>query len=290
MLEADGDLLTTEDLRRLAEAQVDVVRRVIELQVRGRRILPGNTEDGNVSAPRHHAPRTRHDVTVEHALRFRTYMLREQKYRISQKKKIVKAVDGYWSGIASVEERRRKEEERRIRTGAREIAKLVKSKWKLAVKVSCHVGFLACSLIATSIQVIHMRKQAEAKVEQERLGREQLKKILERSENMLKNRKKEKGKPRREDSETSMGKSNSHYVRIILDAFPASQLSLRNNSRPNLPYMSFTPVKLQTILMLTTQTMRRLQRWTSKRRKPPRHTKKAERRTTDLVQKSRRPC
>jgi helicase SWR1 len=141
MLEADGDLLTKEDLRRMAEAQVEVVRRVIELQVRGRRILPGHTEDGNGPAPRHHAPRTRHDATVEHALRFRTYMLREQKYRISQKKKIVKAVDGYWSGIASVEERRRKEEERRIRTGAREIAKLIKSKWKLAIKVSFHIAF-----------------------------------------------------------------------------------------------------------------------------------------------------
>lgn len=51
-----------------------------------------------------------------------------------------------------------------------------------------------------------MRKQAEAKAEQERLGREHLKKILERSENMLKNRKREKAKPRRDDSQMSTGK------------------------------------------------------------------------------------
>lgn len=51
-----------------------------------------------------------------------------------------------------------------------------------------------------------MRKQAEAKAEQERLGREHLKKILERSENMLKNRKREKAKPRREGSQMSTGK------------------------------------------------------------------------------------
>lgn len=50
-----------------------------------------------------------------------------------------------------------------------------------------------------------MRKQAEAKAEQERLGRENLKKILERSENMLKSRKRVETKSAREGSQASLG-------------------------------------------------------------------------------------
>jgi hypothetical protein len=53
---------------------------------------------------------------------------------------------------------------------------------------------------------VRSKKQAEAKAEQGRIGREHMRKILERSENMIKNRgrrKRIKDKPKRDMSEVS---------------------------------------------------------------------------------------
>lgn len=136
MLEADGEVLTDDELQSMAEAQVNVVRRVIELQMRGRRILGPDPDGGNAAVPLSHVSQPHHSAIHDHALRYRAHMLREQKFKSNQLKKIVKAVQGYWNGIASREERRAKDEERRARAGAREIAKAVKAKWKLAANVS----------------------------------------------------------------------------------------------------------------------------------------------------------
>lgn len=70
-----------------------------------------------------------------------------------------------------------------------------------------------------------MKKQAEAKAEQERLGREHLRKILERSENMIKKRKRGKKKSRREESQLSEGELNTVANATVSKALLVSSFS-----------------------------------------------------------------
>jgi hypothetical protein len=210
MLEPDGELVSDEELGRRAKHQVEIKRKVAALRELGRTTSghsPSKTASSAVSrpqGPRTQGLRSHHTLLLDDVLRRRAHLLREEKQKTSQLKKIVKAVNSYWSGIASAEERRIKEEERKLKALARDAAKAIKGKWKLAVNVSLReMSGAFCWYI---VQVVRSKKQAEAKAEQERIGCEHMRKILERSENMIKNRgrrKRIKDKPKRDMSEVS---------------------------------------------------------------------------------------
>lgn len=136
-LEANGPVLTEEEMSRMAQKRVDLQRKVAALRELGRTMTGQSPTKSNTSAPsRSQLPRSHHALLLDDALRFHAHMLREEKQKISRVKKIVKAVNGYWSALASRKDRRIKDAERKVRAGARNVAKLVRAKWKLAVQVS----------------------------------------------------------------------------------------------------------------------------------------------------------
>lgn len=151
MLESDEELISDEELNRRAQHQVDIKRKVAALRELGL-TATGQSPTKNTSSavsrpqgPPTKGLRSHHTLLVDDALRRRAHLLREEKQKSSQLKKIVKAVNSYWSGLASAEERRIKEEERKLKALARDAAKAIRAKWKLAVNVSlCQMSGVSC--------------------------------------------------------------------------------------------------------------------------------------------------
>lgn len=130
----------------------------------GGRPLPppgGRADGGGIS---------RHDAMLEHLVFVHRGVIGEGKARMAGAKKVGRLVLGYWDREGGREERERKQGERERRNGARALAKIVRAKWKLAVNV------------------VRAKLKEEEQRERERLGKEHLDAMLERSGTLLNKR------------------------------------------------------------------------------------------------------
>lgn len=124
-----------------------------------------------------------HSALLAHAVQVRNAMLAEWKIHNLNAKKLSRAVQVYWDIKLGSKEREAREEERRRKMQMRELVKGLKAKWQLAVNI------------------VRARRMAEEKAEQDRLGKEHLQSILERSRDLLG----KSSKPEQDDEESDGG-------------------------------------------------------------------------------------
>lgn len=134
-LEADGGTLLEEDLERMAQNRVELMRKVAALQELGRTRTMQTPTSGKNAGPSRAEPRSHHDL-LDDAIRFRSNLLREDKHKVIQVKRTVKAIQGYFSGSIRVLAPPHINLERKKRAIAREVAKMVRLRWKDASQVS----------------------------------------------------------------------------------------------------------------------------------------------------------
>jgi helicase SWR1 len=115
-----------------------------------------------------------------HVTQVRNAMLVDWKVRTANSRKIARAIQIYWERELNKDDITEKMEERRRKQVMRELVKAIKAKWQLAVNV------------------VRAKRLAAEKAEQERVGKEHLQSILERSRNLL-------GNPQTPDESMSEG-------------------------------------------------------------------------------------
>lgn len=108
-----------------------------------------------------------HDALLGHVVQLRTHMLNQYRARITGSRKIAKLIEAHWDFESSKDDRARKEEERQQRLVMRTLVKAIKAKWKLAANV------------------VRAKKMAEAKLEREKVGKQQLQTMLQHSTGLL---------------------------------------------------------------------------------------------------------
>ena len=135
-LEADGGTLSKENLERMAQDRVGLMRKVAALQELGRTRTAQTPTRGKNAGPSRVEPRSHHHILLDDAIRFRSNLLREDKQKAIQVKRTVKAIQGYFSGSIRVLAPPQLNLERKKRAIAREVAKMVRLKWKDAAQVS----------------------------------------------------------------------------------------------------------------------------------------------------------
>ena len=113
---------------------------------------------------------SRHDAMLEHLVFVHRGVVGEGKARVAGAKKVGRLVSSYWEREGGREERERKQGERERRNGSRALAKMVRAKWKLAVNV------------------VRAKLKEQEQRERERLGKEHLDAMLERSGTLLNKR------------------------------------------------------------------------------------------------------
>lgn len=162
-------------LRKEAQAAAGVLLRVRHYQRLGR-MLEVDSPDYDVAAaaiaslrpPAEHKRAPDHQAhLLAHVAQVRNAMLNEYKGHLALARKLSRAVQAHFEHRQGAAQREAKEEERRKRTTMRELTRAVKAQWKLAVNV------------------VRARKFAEAKAEQDRMGKAHLQSILDRSTGLI---------------------------------------------------------------------------------------------------------
>ncbi|ORY26167.1 SNF2 family N-terminal domain-domain-containing protein [Naematelia encephala] len=108
-----------------------------------------------------------HDHLLSHMVQVRTAMLSEAKSKPVVCKRIARMVAAYWEHEQGKEERERQAEERERKRKGRDVVRALKKRWSLAVKI------------------VRARILEAQKAEQDRLGKEHLQNMLQRSTGLL---------------------------------------------------------------------------------------------------------
>ncbi|ORX35665.1 SNF2 family N-terminal domain-domain-containing protein [Kockovaella imperatae] len=107
------------------------------------------------------------DSLMAHMVQVRNAMLNEAKQKPVVAKRIARMIQAYWEHIEGREERERAAEERERKKKMKDLIRAMRKRWNLAVKI------------------IRARIQAAQKLEQDRLGKEHLQNMLQRSTGLL---------------------------------------------------------------------------------------------------------
>lgn len=108
-----------------------------------------------------------HDSLMTHMVQVRNAMLGEAKAKPLVCKRIARMIQLYWEHLQNKDERERLAQEREIKRKSKEVVKALRKRWGLAVKV------------------IRAKVVAQQKLEQDRLGKEHLQNMLQRSTGLL---------------------------------------------------------------------------------------------------------
>lgn len=123
---------------------------------------------GGAKAPTLPARLTDHqDSLMAHMIQVRNAMLNEAKIKPQVCKRIARMIQAYWDHIEGKEERERLAEERERKRQMKDLMKALRKKWALAVKV-------------VRAKLLQIQKE-----EQDRLGKEHLQNMLQRSTGLL---------------------------------------------------------------------------------------------------------
>lgn len=131
------------------------------------------------------------DSLLAHMVQVRTAMLNEARLKPIVCKKIARMIQGYWEHIEGKDDRERLAEEKRRKLQMKELIKSLRRRWALAVKV-------------VRAKLVQLQKE-----EQDRLGKEHLQHMLQRSTGLLDAHRDEfagrEGDDEEEDEEGSSG-------------------------------------------------------------------------------------
>ena len=108
-----------------------------------------------------------HDSLLAHMVEVRNAILNEAKQKPVVAKRIARMIQAYWEHIEGREERERAAEERDQKKRMKDLTRALRKRWSLAVKI------------------VRARIQAAQKLEQDRLGKEHLQNMLQRSTGLL---------------------------------------------------------------------------------------------------------
>lgn len=108
-----------------------------------------------------------HDSLLAHMTQVRTAMINEAKMKPVYCKRIARMIQLYWEHIQNKDERERIAQERELKRKGKEVVKALRKRWGLAVKI------------------VRAKVLAAQKLEQDRLGKEHLQNMLQRSTGLL---------------------------------------------------------------------------------------------------------
>ncbi|KAM0787908.1 hypothetical protein ACM66B_006116 [Microbotryomycetes sp. NB124-2] len=165
-IENDEEVAPPPPLPELEERalwEADILVQADRLKLNGRQLHDPNI-DKQSEPPRNkdHA-----DHVVEHALHFAKLVHDERKTHLAMARKMSKMIQAHFNEIKNKDEKLEREIKKNQKALARWTLREVRKKWKLA------------------LNVVKARRKAQQKEEQERLGKEQLDKMLNKSTNML---------------------------------------------------------------------------------------------------------
>ncbi|KAL7415246.1 SNF2 family N-terminal domain-containing protein [Mrakia frigida] len=160
---------TPSFLEKQARKEAILQNKIASLQALGRLGSVANTMGGARRAPpgERKTEMSRHEAMLEHLPFVQRGVLGEGKAKVAGAKKVGKLIVGYWEREGGREERERKDEERARKVGARALGKMIRGKWRLAVNA------------------VRAKLKEEEQRERERLGKEHLDAMLERSGGLL---------------------------------------------------------------------------------------------------------
>lgn len=161
-LDEEGDP-PTPDLEARAIYEADILTQVSSLRKGGKNLL--NPDRRIAVEPKRLKDHT--DNLLDHVVYFSKLVHDERKSHIAASRRVGKMVLAHFDKERGKEERERKEGEKERKTLAKWTVREVRKKWKLAVNV------------------VKMRRKARVQAEQERLGKEHLNAMLDKSTSML---------------------------------------------------------------------------------------------------------
>ncbi|EPQ27297.1 uncharacterized protein PFL1_05220 [Pseudozyma flocculosa PF-1] len=184
------------DPRQADEAEQELLEAYLRVD-RGRRsgLMALDDGEGHLAHLRpHKAPRSRdrQDHLLEAMVSMSQQMRQNHKQRITLAKRVSRMVAAYWDRQSGSSERERRAEERRLRALAKWTVREVAKQWRLAANV------------------VRARKAAREKAEKDKLDKEQLNAILEKSTQMLQ-------KQHEEMARMDLGSSSSDSERSFYD-------------------------------------------------------------------------
>ncbi|KAI5478760.1 helicase SWR1 [Pseudohyphozyma bogoriensis] len=162
-LDLNDENAPVPDLDALADYESDILIRMDELRASG--VVLFNPDRTPTNEPKR--DRDHQENLLDHVIYFSKLVSEERKNHIALGKKVSKMVLAHFAGLKGAEERAQKEEERNKKALARWTMREVRKKWKMATNV------------------VRARLKALQKAEQERLGKEHLNAMLDKSTTML---------------------------------------------------------------------------------------------------------
>ncbi|BEI90755.1 uncharacterized protein CcaverHIS019_0308250 [Cutaneotrichosporon cavernicola] len=175
----DGAITDTAVLEASAQREGYLRNRVNWLQHQGRllRLLDGDDEPQKKERDRSHrrqaptGPPPRQtdfqDSLVAHMVQVRGAMMAEAKAKPMYCRRIARMVAAHWEHLANKDERERVAAERELKRKGREVVKTLRKRWALATKI------------------VRAKVLAQQRLEQDRLGKEHLQNMLQRSTGLL---------------------------------------------------------------------------------------------------------
>ncbi|PWN53983.1 hypothetical protein IE53DRAFT_64531 [Violaceomyces palustris] len=159
--------MTAERLSQLEQSELDLYLRIDARRKDG--TLPTEGTSTLARVPPKEPPRKKDHRAhmLEAVVSTSQYIRSSSRARIQMARKVSRMVQSYWEKKLGTSERERKAEEKRLRALAKWTVREVSKQWKLAVNV------------------VRARKAAIARAHKEKLGKEQLNAILEKSTQML---------------------------------------------------------------------------------------------------------
>ena len=173
-LDDTGPVSEMKTLEARAEREGFLYNRVNYLQNQGR--LSRLLDEDPLAPASVKAVNTPHTVVRQqdhqealmiHMVQVRNAMLAEAKGKPAVCRKVARMIMAYWDNLHNREEREKAKEEKEMKRRGKELAKGVRKRWALAVKV------------------VRAKIAAEQKAEQDRLGKEHLQSMLQRSTGLL---------------------------------------------------------------------------------------------------------
>jgi helicase SWR1 len=141
------------------------------------------------------------DSLLAHMVQVRNAMLNEARLKPIVCKKIAKMIQGYWDHIEGKDDRERLAEEKRRKLQMKELIKSLRRRWALAVKV-------------VRAKLVQLQKE-----EQDRLGKEHLQNMLQRSTGLLDAHRDEfAGRDGEDEDEDEEGSSGTEEVSSAEDS------------------------------------------------------------------------
>ena len=193
-IEDAGPSETLQMLELRAAREAYYRNRVNYLQQQGRLLrLLDEASDEPKSASRSHQkapgppPRQEdhQDAMMSHMVQVRRAIVNEARLKPQVCRRVARMVQIHWEHLEGKEERERAAEEKERRRKARDIGRALRKRWSLAVKASLIQNSGSAKRTDAKPQVIRARMQAAQKLAQDRLGKEHLQSMLQRSTGLL---------------------------------------------------------------------------------------------------------